>query len=1035
MAEKILYTKFSNDRASQFRIFTQIIEVDGKKIIRKSAADPDAQLHVQKMLEHEKSLSKLFDGTRFKVNKTLDSREKSIDFEFVEGVGYDHCLDAFLINKDIDGFKKEIGAFFDELDKIATTEFHATEMSDEIFGKEAFVEGEKAIPVGDIDLIFQNVIVSDDGAWNVIDYEWTFAFAIPVRYLKWRALFNFFAPEYRRANFDYASVAKEFSLDGLEEKFLLLEIDAFRKYVKDGTFSNYCKENKKGMINPFVELSNKSAHIEQLLQIERDLSNKIRQLDVDLSKHAENEENLICELRNKNGHIDLLLQNERNLQNEIASLKNSTSWRITEPCRLAGRLARKIYHLLVPHKLRTAFWLLRHQGPKGIFQRIKEKRAQKLECSYRPALVGKISYKKRPLPVFDDILVSIIIPVFNQFDYTYKCILSILNTVKDIPYEIIIGDDLSTDKTKNIQKYFPNIHVNKNLSDHGFLMNCNRAAKLAKGKYILFLNNDTQVQENWLSSLVELIERDPKIGMVGSKLVYPNGKLQEAGGIIWSDASGWNYGRNQDPEMPEYNYVKEADYISGASIMIRASLWNEIGGFDERYKPAYYEDSDLAFEVRRHGYKVMYQPASVVVHFEGVSNGTDLNSGLKKYQVENKEKFVSKWAEDLKKQCPPESEKYLFKARDRSFGKKVILVIDHYVPTFDKDAGSKTTYQYIKMFLAKEYSVKFVGDNYAFREMEPYMSALLQLGVEVLYGSWFANHIFEWIQSNKAHIDVAYLNRPHITMKYIDFIKRNTGIKVIYYGHDLHFLRMKRESELTGNDNLRAEAELWKTREFEIMKKSDVVYYPSYIEKDAIKAMAPEINVKAIHAYVFDVDKRKNIYSAEKRDGIMFVGGFTHTPNVDAVKWFVNDVFPKIRMKNESIKFYIVGSNAPDEIKKMNGNGVVFKGFVSEGALKELYANCRIVVVPLRYGAGVKGKVIEALYNCVPVVTTTIGAEGIDGIESVAKIQDSECDFAKAVLDLYEDKEQLNRMGKAAAEFIKENFSMDAAWNVIKEDF
>src|SRR5699024_4776423 len=160
---------------------------------------------------------------------------------------------------------------------------------------------------------------------------------------------------------------------------------------------------------------------------------------------------------------------------------------------------------------------------------------------------------------------------------------------------------------------------------------------------ILFLNNDTQVTEGWLSSLVKLIESDSTIGMVGSKLVYPDGRLQEAGGIIWSDGSGWNYGRMDDPDKPEYNYVKDVDYISGASIMIRRELWEQIGGFDVRYTPAYCEDADLAFEVRKAGYRVVYQPLSKVIHFEGVSNGTDVNgTGLKRYQVENFKKLKEK---------------------------------------------------------------------------------------------------------------------------------------------------------------------------------------------------------------------------------------------------------------------------------------------------------------------------------------------------------------------------------------------------------
>lgn len=257
---------------------------------------------------------------------------------------------------------------------------------------------------------------------------------------------------------------------------------------------------------------------------------------------------------------------------------------------------------------------------------------------------------------FEKPLVSIIIPVYNQWKYTYSCLASILENTPDLTYEVIIADDMSTDETIDIEKIVKNITIVRDGVNRGFLLNCNNAAKSARGKYVFFLNNDTNVQANWLSSLVELIEPEPSIGMVGSKLVYPDGRLQEAGGIIWNDASGWNYGRLDDPEKPEYNYVKEADYISGAAILIRHTIWQELGGFDERYVPAYFEDTDLAFEVRRLGYKVLLQPKSVIVHFEGISHGTDTSNGIKSYQVTNKEKFMDKWKEELLRDQFPNAE-------------------------------------------------------------------------------------------------------------------------------------------------------------------------------------------------------------------------------------------------------------------------------------------------------------------------------------------------------------------------------------------
>jgi len=658
-------------------------------------------------------------------------------------------------------------------------------------------------------------------------------------------------------------------------------------------------------------------------------------------------------------------------------------------------------------------------------QTIKVKKMYKVDKVSEKIVFNDFSFTTYKEPV-----VSIIIPVYNQINYTYNCLKSILRETKDIPYEIIIADDVSTDKTKDMQKFIHGITVARNEKNLGFLRNCNHAASIAKGKYLFFLNNDTQVMPNWLKPLVDLMDKDKTIGMAGSKLIFSDGLLQEAGGIIWNDASGWNYGRGQDPTKPEFNYIKDVDYISGAAIMIRKELWDTIGGFDECYAPAYCEDSDLAFEVRKHGYRVVYQPLSQVLHFEGISNGSSISSGIKKYQVENSKKFKEKWKDELQKHYP--NAENVFRARERSRDKKIILVIDHYVPTFDKDAGSKTTFQYLKMFIQKGYCVKFIGDN--FYQSEPYTTVLQQMGIEVLYGPWYASHIFDWIKENQDNIHIAYLNRPHITIKYIDFLKNETNIKLIYYGHDLHFLRMKREYEITGSQNTLKESKDWLEKELNIMQKADISYYPSYVEEEEIHRMDPSIPVKAITAYVYDSFKENISYDFSNRNGILFVGGFGHRPNIDAVSWFVNSIYPIIR-KRIQMNFYIVGSNPPSEIQNIKQDGVVIKGFVTDEELTELYNNCKIVVVPLRYGAGVKGKVIEAIYNGLPIITTSCGAEGIKNSEGVFVVANGEESFANAVIDLYNDNNRLQKYAENTQIFIKKYFSTEEVWKVIKEDF
>ena len=787
-------------------------------------------------------------------------------------------------------------------------------------------------------------------------------------------------------------------------------------------------------------LEKNEAITEKDIQIKK-ISQKLDELNVQI-------ETLQQEVRNKEGHIELLLPAER----EYKTILNSKMFKCMRVIchtydiamilpRFIGRnvfaFCRMMTHVNV-RELKIASGYVKNEGFVGAYHHLMrdyhKSDLKTLQLEVEEKIYSEIKSTDEcehlTLPYYEKPLVSIVIPAYNQFTYTYYCLKSIIENSGDISYEVILADDCSTDLTTQIASIVDNLVIAKTQSNKLFLRNCNNAARYVKGEYILFLNNDTQVQKNWLQPLVQLCERDSSIGMVGSKLVYADGSLQEAGGIIWKDGTGWNYGRNDDAMKPEYNYVRDVDYISGAAIMIRHDLWKTIGGFDEYFAPAYCEDSDLAFMVRKAGYRVVYQPASVVVHFEGKSNGTDLNSGVKKYQVENSNKLKEKWKDEFAKQY--DNSQCVFKARERSQNKKVILVIDHYVPQFDKDAGSKTTMQYLKMFVQQGYSVKFMGDN--FYQDEPYTSILQQMGVEVLYGSWYAQHWKEWILENRNYIDFAYLNRPHITIKYIDFLKEKTNIKCIYYGHDLHFLRLQREYELSGDISKKQESEEWLEKELYIMRKADISYYPSYVEEEEIHKIDPSIKVKAITAYVYEQFKDDIQKDFALREGILFVGGFGHPPNEDAVLWFTKEVLPKIEEKI-SMPFYIVGSKATDAVKNLNGGNIIVKGFVSEEELTQLYNTCKMVVVPLRYGAGVKGKVVEALYYGTPMVTTSVGAEGIGGVEKIISIADDADSFANAVIETYNNDEKLATTVDAYQAFVKDYFSVNAVWKIIKDDF
>jgi len=1000
-----VYVKYNRNRKPEYQLKTVIRKKeDGSLAVTKEALQEAGKEHIRAFEANYELLTKSQPGIRYAAPE-ISADGTKVGFPWVEG----ESLTKAVANRIRNG-EEFTGVLRAALDLVFSgEEIHNT------------------------DSVFDNFLKTENGLGG-IDYEWVSKEPLEKPFATWRTLRAFYQAEYMILNLgtekDFLSrfgiseeetaeyrkkeEAFQHGITGDEQEIYLNRYLVETKNAEKIAETDRSYRTASDRINGLkAQLDTQDTEIRKMTEVKRLTDNHVTNLSITIANLRHENEELGKTLTYLNGHQTITSKTRRKLGDAF----NKKYPKGSVQRKKLDYLKMQLSHPVQYHKMTST-----------------EEGKNLIEGDFR---IGSIyrKYGRLHFPVYETPLVSIVIPCYNQIRYTYACLQSVLEFTVDIPYEVIIADDVSTDATKDLDRYAENLVICRNETNQGFLKNCNHAAAKARGSFIMFLNNDTKVTEAWLSSLLSLMKENPDIGMTGSKLVYPDGRLQEAGGIIWSDASGWNYGRLQNPDACEYNYVKDVDYISGAAILIRSSLWKEIGGFDERYAPAYCEDSDLAFEVRKHGYRVTYQPKSVVVHFEGISNGTDVQgSGLKKYQTVNTEKFRAKWKTELAEQFENDGNPDPFRARERSRGKKIILVVDHYVPTFDKDAGSRTTWEYLQMFLKKGFEVKFVGDN--FLHEEPYTSALEQKGIEVLYGPEMQTGIWDWILRNQKEIHRVYLNRPHIATRYIDFIQSRTDIKVIYYGHDLHFLREEREYELTGDIKVKESSDYWKSVELTLLRKADISYYPSETECRAIHAIDPDIRVKAITAYVWDEFPEKTRDDYAEREGILFVGGFAHPPNADGVLWFGKEIWPLIREKDK-IECHIVGSHEPDEIKAMDDpeNGMHIRGFVTDEELKDLYDHVRIVIVPLRYGAGVKGKVIEALYYGLPVVTTSVGAEGIPEAESVMKIADTPQDFARAVLDLYRDTAALSKMSGMAREYTRMHNSEDAVWDIIRNDF
>lgn len=620
--------------------------------------------------------------------------------------------------------------------------------------------------------------------------------------------------------------------------------------------------------------------------------------------------------------------------------------------------------------------------------------------------------------------VSVIIPVYGKEKYTLNCLESISINQPTLPFEIIIIDDDSPGHSWKLLQSVKGIQLIKNKKNKGFIESCNLGAKIAKGEYLYFLNNDTLVTKYWMEELYNTFCNLPNTGLVGSKLIYPDGSLQEAGGIIWKDGSAWNFGKYQDSHNPTYEYLREVDYCSGASIMIPKNLFLKLGGFDEIYKPAYCEDADIALKIRQFGYRVLYQPKSIVIHLEGITSGTDLSEGVKSFQVANTKKLYERWNEILANYQSNGQE--VDQAKDRSHLYRV-LYIDATTPTPDMDSGSIDAFNHMIILREMGFQVTFIPhDNYLFQEN--YTEALQKRGIECLYQPYI-QHLKEHLIPNGYRYDLIFIARPIVFENTIGLIKKYCKqAKILFHTVDLHHLRMKREAEVRYSPTLLKEASIMETKEFDFMNKADQV---TVLSTEEYKLVSKRINSNKLSILPYSRSIKGKINSYSKRHSLLFIGSFQHMPNVDGMVYFVNEIMPMITRLFPKLNLYIVGSNVPQKILKMASKNVIIKGYVKD--LEPILEETLISVAPLRYGAGIKGKIGTALAAGIPVIATSIAAEGmkLKPDENIL-IANDPSEFVDQLKKLMEDETLWNKLSENGLKFAKEQWGPKAGWNNMK---
>ena len=614
---------------------------------------------------------------------------------------------------------------------------------------------------------------------------------------------------------------------------------------------------------------------------------------------------------------------------------------------------------------------------------------------------------------------SIVIPCYGQHEVTGDCLRSIYLHPPSVTFEVIVADDAFETPFAPEALGIEGFKVFRNRHNLGFLRTCNAAVSEARGERILLLNNDTVVMQGAVQAMWETFDRFSDAGAVGAQLLYPDGRLQEAGGIVWRDGSGWNWGRDEHPTDPRFNYVREADYCSAAALMIVARLWMEIGGFDERFTPCYYEDTDLCFSISELGRRVLYQPAAKVIHLEGVSHGTDLSQGQKAYQVKNQSTFVAKWEPRLTGHGPNGHNPL----RECDRQKRVhVLWVEACMLTPDQDSGSLRTLRLLKLLLSIGCKVTFVADNLLAEE--PYGQQLRDEGIEVLH-SPHVHSMGDYLREHAGRYDIVTLCRHYIAIQYIDELKqRYPDTQVWFDTIDLHYLRLRRQFDLDGATATQKMAELAYQEECSVIAQSDMTIVVSDVEQAELAREMPNARVTIISNIH---EPQEAVSSFENRSGILFVGGFQHPPNVDAVEYYANDIWPAVRAAIPDIETFIVGSRMPQNLKKWGEErGLTMVGFVED--LAPYYANCRLAIAPLRYGAGVKGKVNQALSYGLPVVGSAVSVEGMGLIhKKEVMVGDSPQDFVSAIVEAYSDEALWQKLSVNGAKSLEGRFTSDVA--------
>lgn len=604
-----------------------------------------------------------------------------------------------------------------------------------------------------------------------------------------------------------------------------------------------------------------------------------------------------------------------------------------------------------------------------------------------------------------DELCSIVIAAYKNGEMLRDCLESIVDCLGPIDegdYEVVcVVNGAQFQWTNSLVGPLRGVRLIESAVNLGFSGGYNLAARHSRGKYIVLLNDDTIVQPNWLRPLVEAAQL-PGVGVVGSCNLSTDGTIEEAGSVVFSDGQTWGVGRGLPGDAMEWDFVRDVDYCSASSILVTREAWEAVGGLDEVFHPAYHEDVDLCMRIREAGYRIVYEPRSKVMHH--VSQSTDL-SFRKLLFKRNREipvrRFVNKFRENV---SPPyrgdDVQRHVERAAQRARRmRRQVLLVDDLLPSSGIGAGFSRPLQMLHD-LADAHEAVTIAPTYM---AERTTDVLRDLGVRVVEES-----IESFLRRSEIIFDTVIISRP-TNLPYLDLIRETHPEATVIMDHEaLYHRRMFRQAAMATAaeevERLTTRAKDMLDQETRAVAAVDLNVCISEEEADFVRGVPGAAPVLVLEPRAPQTIPTANTLVG-RRD-MLFVAGWmagSESPNVDALVWFVERVLPRVRAAIPWAKVLVTGASPPPEVRALASDGVRICGFVDD--LATAYTATRVVIAPIRVGAGVKLKTVEALEYGVPTVATVVGAEGIDlgGHDDALAITDDEVAYADRLIELLTD--------------------------------